>query len=45
MLASGQVKARESVMEGLDQAPAAFMALLSGANFGKQIVKVAEEAA
>jgi NADPH-dependent curcumin reductase CurA len=36
----GKVKHREFVTEGLDNAPAAFMGLLKGANFGKQLVRV-----
>src|SRR5712675_2497791 len=33
----GKVKHREFVTEGLERAPAAFMGLLKGANFGKQL--------
>ena len=36
----GKVKYREFITEGLDSAPAAFMGLLKGANFGKQLVRV-----
>jgi NADPH-dependent curcumin reductase len=36
----GKVKYKEYVTEGLDNAPAAFMGLLKGANFGKQLVRV-----
>jgi NADPH-dependent curcumin reductase len=36
----GKVKHKEFVTEGLDSAPAAFMGLLRGANFGKQLVRV-----
>jgi NADPH-dependent curcumin reductase CurA len=36
----GKVKHREFVTEGLDSAPDAFMGLLKGANFGKQLVRV-----
>jgi len=36
----GKVKYREFVTEGLDNAPSAFMGLLKGANFGKQLVRV-----
>jgi NADPH-dependent curcumin reductase len=38
---SGQVKLREDVVEGLDNAPAAFIGLLAGKNFGKLVVKLA----
>jgi hypothetical protein len=41
----GKVKHRESVTEGLDSAPAAFMGLLKGANFGKQLVRVGPDKA
>ena len=36
----GKVKYREFITEGLDSAPDAFMGLLKGANFGKQLVRV-----
>jgi NADPH-dependent curcumin reductase CurA len=36
----GKVKYKEFVTEGLDSAPEAFMGLLKGANFGKQLVRV-----
>ncbi|KIZ39569.1 MULTISPECIES: NADP-dependent oxidoreductase [Rhodopseudomonas] len=36
----GKVKHREFVTEGLDSAPEAFIGLLKGANFGKQLVRV-----
>ncbi len=36
----GRVKHREFVTEGLENAPGAFMGLLKGANFGKQLVRV-----
>jgi NADPH-dependent curcumin reductase CurA len=41
MVASGRLKYRESIADGLEQAPAAFIGLLHGANFGKQLVKLA----
>lgn len=40
MLASDRLKYRESVAQGLDAAPEAFMGLLAGRNFGKQLVKL-----
>jgi len=40
MVASGKLKFRESVAEGLASAPEAFMGLLKGRNFGKQLVKL-----
>jgi NADPH-dependent curcumin reductase CurA len=36
----GKVKYKEFVTEGLDSAPTAFMGLLKGKNFGKQLVRV-----
>jgi len=42
-IASGQVKLREDVVEGLENAPAAFIGLLQGRNFGKLVVRVAGE--
>ncbi|MFT6459858.1 NADP-dependent oxidoreductase [Pseudophaeobacter arcticus] len=36
---SGQIKYREQVVEGLENAPAAFNDLLEGRNFGKMVVK------
>ncbi len=42
-LQEGRLKVRETVAEGLDQAPAAFIGLMQGKNFGKQIVKLAAE--
>lgn len=42
-VASGQVKLREDVVEGLAQAPAALIGLLEGRNFGKLVVRVASD--
>ena len=39
-VASGQIKYRETVAQGLDAAPEAFLGLLKGKNFGKQLVKL-----
>src|SRR6201995_5743480 len=36
----GRVKYKEFVTDGLDSAPDAFMGMLKGANFGKQLVRV-----
>jgi NADPH-dependent curcumin reductase CurA len=41
----GKLKHKEFVTEGLDSAPAAFMGLLKGANFGKQLVRVGPDKA
>jgi NADPH-dependent curcumin reductase len=40
MVATGQLKYRESVAQGLAAAPEAFLGLLKGRNFGKQVVKL-----
>jgi NADPH-dependent curcumin reductase CurA len=37
---TGRLKYREDVVEGLENAPAAFLGLLQGRNFGKLLVKV-----
>lgn len=39
-LAQGRVKFREDVVDGLENAPQAFIGLLRGENFGKLVVKV-----
>jgi NADPH-dependent curcumin reductase CurA len=41
----GKVKHREFITEGLESAPDAFMGLLKGANFGKQLVRVGPDRA
>jgi len=40
LVADHQIKYRESVADGLAAAPEAFMGLLQGRNFGKQLVKL-----
>jgi hypothetical protein len=39
-VASGAVKSRETVVEGLEQAPDAFLGLFTGENVGKMLVKL-----
>ncbi|OYR84835.1 NADP-dependent oxidoreductase, partial [Halorubrum distributum] len=39
-VASGGLKHRETVVEGLENAPDAFLGLFSGDNIGKQVVRV-----
>jgi NADPH-dependent curcumin reductase CurA len=39
-VATNQLRYRESIVEGLDNAPQGFMDLLAGRNFGKQLVKL-----
>ena len=40
---SGRVKLREHVVDGLENAPEAFIAMLEGGNFGKTVVRVADD--
>ena len=40
MVAGGKLKYRETVAQGLAAAPEAFLGLLKGRNFGKQVVKL-----
>jgi hypothetical protein len=40
LVASGRLKYRESVAQGIEAAPEAFLGLLKGRNFGKQLVKL-----
>ncbi|MBZ0129748.1 MAG: NADP-dependent oxidoreductase [Rhodobacteraceae bacterium] len=42
-LASGKVTYRETIAEGLEAAPEAFIAMLGGGNFGKQLVRVSPD--
>jgi hypothetical protein len=41
LVATGRLKYRETIAEGLPAAPEAFMGLLKGRNFGKQLVRLA----
>jgi NADPH-dependent curcumin reductase len=40
LVRSGQLKYREDIVEGIDNAPSAFIGLLQGKNFGKLIIKL-----
>jgi NADPH-dependent curcumin reductase CurA len=40
-VAAGKVRMREDIVDGLENAPAAFIGLLEGRNFGKLVVRVA----
>jgi len=40
LVASGQVKGRDTVVEGLEKTPEAFLGLFSGANTGKMLVRL-----
>jgi NADPH-dependent curcumin reductase len=39
----GKIKYREDVVDGLDNAPKAFIGLLEGKNFGKLIIKLTDD--
>ncbi|RST31401.1 NADP-dependent oxidoreductase [Sphingomonas ginkgonis] len=39
-IAAGQVKSRDTVVQGLDRTPEAFLGLFSGANTGKMLIKL-----
>lgn len=40
LVAQGKLKPRESIAQGIESAPEAFLGLLKGKNFGKQLVKL-----
>ena len=40
-VAAGRIKYRETIARGIENAPQAFLGMLKGANFGKQLVKLA----
>ena len=40
LVAQGKLRPRESIAQGLENAPDAFLGLLKGKNFGKQLVKL-----
>ena len=44
-LRDGEIRYREDVTEGLENAPAAFIGLLEGKNFGKQLIRVGPDRA
>ncbi|HVN41280.1 MAG TPA: NADP-dependent oxidoreductase [Steroidobacteraceae bacterium] len=39
-VAAGRIKYRETIAQGLESAPQAFLGMLAGRNFGKQLVKL-----
>ena len=41
-IADGRIRYREDITGGLENAPAAFIGMLEGRNFGKALVRVAE---
>jgi NADPH-dependent curcumin reductase CurA len=40
LVGSGKLRPRESVAQGIESAPEAFLGMLKGRNFGKQLVKL-----
>ena len=40
LVASGKLRPRESIAQGIESAPQAFLGMLKGKNFGKQLVKL-----
>ncbi len=40
LVGSGKFRPRETVAQGIESAPEAFLGLLKGKNFGKQLVKL-----
>jgi NADPH-dependent curcumin reductase CurA len=42
-LAKGEITHKEDIVDGLRNAPQAFIGLLDGRNFGKLLIKVAKE--
>ena len=43
LVKAGRLKYREDIVQGLDQAPEAFIGLLKGRNFGKLLVQVSDD--
>jgi NADPH-dependent curcumin reductase len=43
LVRAGRLKYREDIVEGLDNAPDAFIGLLQGRNFGKLIVQLGDD--
>jgi NADPH-dependent curcumin reductase CurA len=43
LVMSGRIKFREDIVDGLDNAPEAFIGLLAGKNFGKLMVRVSSD--
>ena len=40
-IADGRIRYREDITDGLENAPATFMGMLQGRNFGKTLIRVA----
>jgi len=42
-ISEGRVKSRQTLVEGIQGAPAAFLGLLQGENLGKMLVQISPE--
>ena len=42
-VSEGSLKYKEDVVDGLENAPRAFMGLMRGENFGKQLIRVSDD--
>ena len=42
-LSAGRIKYQETIVEGIENAPAAFLGLLRGENTGKMLVRLGED--
>jgi len=42
-LKEGKIKYREDIVDGLENAPQAFIGMLAGRNFGKLVIRVAKD--
>jgi NADPH-dependent curcumin reductase CurA len=40
LASTGKLKWRETIADGVEKAPSAFLGMLKGKNFGKQLVKL-----
>ena len=43
-ISEGKIKWKETIVEGLENAPKAFIGLLKGENFGKSLIKIGPDA-
>ena len=41
-MANGKIKYREDIIRGVENAPAAFIGMLKGKNFGKQVIQISD---
>ena len=45
LIAAGKIKWKETIEDGIEKAPQAFLKLFSGANFGKMLVRLGPDPA